>query len=67
MQEAIEKAPHGLKLPVVNEGSVAYAVYTSGSNGQSKGVLVEHGSLARYLAWVNAELLGPRQEAVPMT
>ena len=32
-------------------GNVAFAVFTSGSTGRPKGVLVEHRSLAAYLAW----------------
>jgi amino acid adenylation domain-containing protein len=33
--------------PIIDEHDLAYAIYTSGSTGESKGVLVDHGSIAR--------------------
>lgn len=38
---------------------LAYMIYTSGSTGQSKGVLVEHGSICHTLKW--------RSRALPLT
>ncbi|HTB75153.1 MAG TPA: non-ribosomal peptide synthetase, partial [Polyangiaceae bacterium] len=44
---------------------LAYVLYTSGSTGQPKGVMVAHGSLSRYVGWVNDSFLGPREESFP--
>ncbi|MEU4768089.1 amino acid adenylation domain-containing protein [Actinosynnema sp. NPDC023794] len=41
-------------------GAAAYAIYTSGSSGEPKGVVVEHRNLAPHLDWLAASLpLGP--------
>ncbi|MFW6175965.1 MAG: AMP-binding protein, partial [Acidobacteriota bacterium] len=44
--------------------ALAYLLYTSGSSGRPKGVMVSHRALSRYLAWAEEELL--RGAPVPL-
>ncbi len=50
----------------VRPDNLAYVAYTSGSTGQPKGAMIEHGSVVNYLCWVNESLLGDRVENVPV-
>jgi amino acid adenylation domain-containing protein len=43
---------------------LAYIMYTSGSTGQPKGVLAEHGNLSNFLIWCRAEYRSSRFSAV---
>jgi amino acid adenylation domain-containing protein len=46
--------------PTAGPENLAYVIYTSGSTGVPKGVMVEHGALARHLLWMQDEFpLGP--------
>ncbi|WP_067186434.1 non-ribosomal peptide synthetase [Microtetraspora niveoalba] len=45
-------------------GNVAYVIYTSGSTGTPKGVVVEHGSVAAYLAWAGETYPGLAGQAL---
>ncbi|MCP3140550.1 non-ribosomal peptide synthetase [Pyxidicoccus xibeiensis] len=47
-----EEAPDSRAVP----GNAAYIIYTSGSTGQPKGVCIEHGQLACYVAGVSQRL-----------
>ena len=45
---------------LADEHSLAYVLYTSGSTGQPKGVLVEHQALSTFLLWWRTEFgFGP--------
>nr|AYN44243.1 nonribosomal peptide synthetase [Cloning vector H69C977B_s05]AYN44279.1 nonribosomal peptide synthetase [Cloning vector H69C977B_s11]AYN44303.1 nonribosomal peptide synthetase [Cloning vector H69C977B_s15] len=49
-------------------GALAYCLFTSGSTGQPKGVLIEHSSLANHMEWMNeAQPLGPEDRVLQRT
>ncbi len=41
-------------LPRMGGSDLAYVIYTSGSTGRPKGVMIQHGSLANRLRWMQA-------------
>jgi amino acid adenylation domain-containing protein len=48
----IEREPvTGPLTELADEHSLAYVLYTSGSTGQPKGALIEHGSLSNFVLW----------------
>jgi amino acid adenylation domain-containing protein len=49
--EKIDQRPVSLPQSGVRPGNLAYLLYTSGSTGLAKGVLMEHRNFASYLCW----------------
>ncbi|MFP2928166.1 amino acid adenylation domain-containing protein [Pyxidicoccus sp. 3LG] len=52
----LESQPDDAPASGVVPGNAAYVIYTSGSTGQPKGVVIEHGQLASYVAGVSQRL-----------
>ncbi|MCA9131873.1 MAG: amino acid adenylation domain-containing protein [Planctomycetales bacterium] len=57
--EATQIAKTIQEVPPRPDGSLAYVVYTSGTTGKPKGVMVDHAAVCNTLAW--------RQRDVPLT
>ncbi len=51
----------------VMPANLAYLLYTSGSTGQPKAVMIEHSSLYNYLRWCSEGLLKDSSTSLPMT
>src|SRR5579859_5531527 len=65
--EAISGESEKNPLSGATARNLAYVMYTSGSTGQPKGVMCEHGGLVNYLCWVNEGPLGDPGLSVPLT
>ncbi|HEX3683072.1 MAG TPA: amino acid adenylation domain-containing protein [Bryobacteraceae bacterium] len=57
-----------IKLPPNStcKGNLAYILYTSGSTGQSKGVMITHEGLSNYLAWAIQAYRTPEPGGAPV-
>ncbi|MBL7727058.1 MAG: amino acid adenylation domain-containing protein [Dinghuibacter sp.] len=50
----------------VQPNDLAYLLYTSGTTGQPKGVMIEHRSLANYIHWAAQEYAGNKPATFPL-
>nr|WP_322617590.1 non-ribosomal peptide synthetase [Pseudomonas sp. BIC9C] len=65
--DTLPQAPAGEPLSV-EPGDLAYVLYTSGSTGQPKGVMNEHGALMNRLYWMqDAFPIGPNDRVLQKT
>ncbi|MGD0207573.1 MAG: amino acid adenylation domain-containing protein [Verrucomicrobiota bacterium] len=65
--EAIARESEKNPVSGATARSLAYVMYTSGSTGQPKGVMCEHGGLVNYLCWVSEGPLGDPGLSMPLT
>ncbi len=58
--------PEEIALPLRHPDQLAYILYTSGSTGQPKGVMVSHRNLVNYLEWARRTYFAAGENGAPL-